>query len=301
MGSATKYLRQTATRILNRPRLRPLLQVAAAAYISSSRQLCWPFYRGAWIHRYGDGYVIGGSIGGRSPRMLEERTRDQFFRHYTPSLGDVILDVGAANGEELFAFSRGVGQSGHVYSFEAHPKTFRHLRMNRALNRLRNVTVVNAAVYDSPGFLQITDSSRHLGNNVLTARGSGLRVPAITLDDYVRAHGITRIAFVKMNIEGAEVPALRGATYALSITDCLCICCHDFKAERERDDSFRTKAEVSRILATAGFRIVRQDDHPKPWGRDHLHGLRDVAQPSAGSRMTQRVIPKSLRFGGPSI
>ena len=37
------------------------------------------------------------------------------------------------------------------------------------------------------------------------------RIATITVDDYVRREGLTRVDLIKMDIEGSEMPALRGA------------------------------------------------------------------------------------------
>jgi len=50
--------------------------------------------------------------GARSPEQLERYlrdARDYWFHVYRPREGDVIVDIGAGRGEDVYAFSLGVG------------------------------------------------------------------------------------------------------------------------------------------------------------------------------------------------
>ena len=49
---------------------------------------------------------------------------DYWFHVYQPQPGDVIVDIGAGRGEDVFAFSKAVGRTGHVWAIEAHPTSY---------------------------------------------------------------------------------------------------------------------------------------------------------------------------------
>ena len=91
------------------------------------------------------------------------------------------MDVGAGTGWETLLFSKSVGMSGRVISIEAHPKVFRCLSKMRAENRLENVTLVQAAVADQEGNIQLSDSHEHEANSIIGVV-SGIRVACTTLD-----------------------------------------------------------------------------------------------------------------------
>src|SRR5690348_17122655 len=49
---------------------------------------------------------------------------DYWFHVYKPCAGDTIVDIGAGRGEDVFAFSRAVGDAGRVVAIEPHPVSF---------------------------------------------------------------------------------------------------------------------------------------------------------------------------------
>ena len=113
----------------------------------------------------------------------------------------------------------------HVYCFEPTPNTFSGLSDNIALNGLRNVTALQLAVSDAAGVFrfQITENASNLNRlapikssaeDLHRGRFTGARtteVRSVVLDDFCRDHGIDRIGFLKIDVEGADVCVLRGA------------------------------------------------------------------------------------------
>jgi hypothetical protein len=102
----------------------------------------------------------------------------------------------------------------------------------------------------------------------------GVLVPATTIPDLVVKHHLDRIDFLKMNIEGAELPALRGAREVLPMVRHAAIGCHDFLADQTGDESYRTEALVHALFAEAGFTVTPRDDDPRPWAADYLFASR---------------------------
>ena len=141
--------------------------------------------------------------------------------------GGVFLDVGANIGEvSLFAAKR-VGESGMVLAFEPVASTADHLRRNISLNGLRNVEVIELGVSDQvreqplyASAASFDDGSRHDGLGTLyasMARSSPVgAVRLITLDTLMSARHFARVDGIKLDIEGAELPALLGARQLLA-------------------------------------------------------------------------------------
>jgi FkbM family methyltransferase len=135
--------------------------------------------------------------------------------------GMTFLDAGANIGEFSVRASKLVGPSGHVHAFEASPTTFADLSRNLALNRVTNVTANQMALTSASGPVQFF-MSRGIASGSSSLRpahdysGSAVSVRGITLDDYCAQAGISRVDFIKMDIEGAELEAFKGARRLLS-------------------------------------------------------------------------------------
>lgn len=147
--------------------------------------------------------------------------------------GMTVLDIGAHVGYYTRLFSKLVGDAGRVIAFEPHPLTFNVLCNN--VRALRNVIPVQVAVADQEGSATLFDfltgaseSSLRYDEHIrgwcrshLSGRDRSPRVlrdfPVATyavrttmVDSYLAEVDIERVDFIKMDIEGAEIGAIRG-------------------------------------------------------------------------------------------
>jgi hypothetical protein len=70
----------------------------------------------------------------------------EYFYWYKPQEGDVIFDCGAYCGDTSFIFSKLVGSSGRVYSFEPDPDNYTMLIKNVEKHNLQNVVPINKGI-----------------------------------------------------------------------------------------------------------------------------------------------------------
>jgi FkbM family methyltransferase len=202
--------------------------------------------------------------------------QDYWFHVYKPAPGDVIVDIGAGHGEDVFAFSRAVGPAGKVLAIEPHPVSYHALRKACQLNRLENVTTIQCACVESPAELHIETLPVWESNYVRSGESSATSYPVrgVRFDDLCAERGVTRIDFLKMNIEGAERMALPGCREALSRAGHVCIAAHDFRAARGEGEQFRTLEFVRQFLTEAGFHLTTRDSDPRYYVPYHVHGSR---------------------------
>lgn len=195
---------------------------------------------------------------------------------YQPKLGDIVIDVGAGMGSDIFFFSSEVGDTGRVLAIEANPNTFILLTKLVKWNNLRNVECRQFAIIDRPQQIMIEDGDFHEANSLVTDSNAvgAVQVQGVRLDDLILTDNFSKIDFIKMNIEGAETLALEGMKDSLSRTRHVCIACHDFRADRGEGEYFRTRSKVEKVLRDLGFQILPTDTHTGNVIRDHVHGFR---------------------------
>jgi hypothetical protein len=81
----------------------------------------------------------------------EDSAIEDYFHWYRPKEGDIVFDIGAYCGVSTYFFSRSVGESGHVYSFEPDASSYALLLRNIDRHQLRNVTPLQLAVAATSG------------------------------------------------------------------------------------------------------------------------------------------------------
>jgi FkbM family methyltransferase len=133
--------------------------------------------------------------------------------------GMVFFDLGANFGQYTVLAAERVGVTGRVHSFEPSARMYGELTFNVALNGLHDRCVLNnTALSDKQGTARLSRyeegaevygslGTQHWANSSIVGYEE---VVTTTLDAYVAHHRIEHIDLIKMDIEGAELLALRG-------------------------------------------------------------------------------------------
>ena len=135
--------------------------------------------------------------------------------------GESAVDVGANHGMWTAALSEAVGPTGRVYAFEPVPATYDVFRNVIRRLGLANVEPIEKGCTDSPGWAELAvpaqpsgpsdDMQAHLAARAdgAGANGRTVRAEMVALDDHLPEEA--EITFLKADVEGAELFALRGA------------------------------------------------------------------------------------------
>lgn len=133
--------------------------------------------------------------------------------------GDIVLDCGASDGD----FTRVALAAGaqKVVSIEISPSSAECIRRNLAAEiAAGRVIVYTKGVWDKDDTLTLNvDDTNFAANSVVMRPDSShpsILVPLTTIDKLVADLNLPRVDFIKMDVEGAEVPALSGAVQTLS-------------------------------------------------------------------------------------
>lgn len=185
--------------------------------------------------------------------------RNYFYNRFVPGkaaclpqllrTGEVVWDIGAHCGYTVLIESRAIGPGGRVVAFEPNPRNRQLLGLHLQWNRTTNVTVLPYAVSGADGELSFgweddqraSSISSHLG-------GTGWKVPVRHVDGLIASGEAPAPTFLKIDVEGAELELLHGATRLLAHEPNLLLILSTHTAELHD--------ACSALLRAAGFVIV---------------------------------------------
>jgi FkbM family methyltransferase len=151
-----------------------------------------------------------------------EKNEQTFYIRYLQE-GMTVFDVGANIGELSLLFSRFVGSSGQVHSFEASQSTFDKLSTVCKIANRPQIILNHLAVADQEKILKLNVYSEEysgwnsLANRPLENYGINIKpidtedIQSITLDHYCETNKIEFIDLLKIDVEGAEYQVMLGA------------------------------------------------------------------------------------------
>ena len=175
-------------------------------------------------------------------------SEELFFRRYIRP-GDVVIDAGANIGFFTLVASVLVSDLGKVYSIEAHPRIFKYLEGNVAINKCKNVHTYNIALGDKNGTINFSNKKDDDQNFIQP--GLEIEVQMAELDGL----GITDdyISLLKIDVEGYEKFVLEGAVETLRRVQCIF-----FESWEEHFSRYGyTCGDIFKILHEQGFRVFR--------------------------------------------
>jgi FkbM family methyltransferase len=132
--------------------------------------------------------------------------------------GMIVLDIGSNMGEMALNFAKRTGPSGKVIGFEPVPENYMRCTFNFTMNEFDHLYAENLALGRDSGMLYFDSMPLHnSGGAVLTTTPSkqSVDVNMTSIDAYVLHQKLTKVDFIKIDVEGFEMEVLSGAENAL--------------------------------------------------------------------------------------
>jgi FkbM family methyltransferase len=157
-----------------------------------------------------------------------------FFDYWGKDLGDlrflwkvlrpgmIFFDIGSYHGIYSLLAAKRLGTTGELFAFEPSPREFRRLCLHLSWNGVHTAGAEASAVGAEDAeaqFFQVLsgDTTRNgLRPPASSDSVAPLSVRTISLDRYISEHSLDRVDVVKIDVEGAELEAFRGAARMLT-------------------------------------------------------------------------------------
>lgn len=136
-----------------------------------------------------------------------------FLKHYTPKPGDTVVDAGAYNGHVSILLSKLTGSMGRVISFEPDPSNRALCYENMKLNNCSNIILIDKGLWTEDTVLEF-NSNNSVASSVFyeAADAHKIQIGVTSLDLFFQHQNLASCHYIKMNIEGSEIMALKGAS-----------------------------------------------------------------------------------------
>ncbi|MCX7593322.1 MAG: FkbM family methyltransferase [Fischerella sp.] len=172
-----------------------------------------------------NGYSIFKRVNNLDNSFFNYELSEQLLASKLVRSGMLVFDIGANIGDYSILFSKLVGCSGKVYSFEPASSTFKILQERLIKFQCNNVHVFKKAVFSKQTQIEFNEFPEQFSvwNSIgrpqmLDPHGSGQYIPivktevveTVTLDSFCKSHNISKIDYLKIDVEGAEIDVIQG-------------------------------------------------------------------------------------------
>jgi FkbM family methyltransferase len=166
--------------------------------------------------------------------------------------GDTVVDVGGNHGLYTYHLSLLVGSLGRVHTFEPLPPNLHILRHTIKTHRLQNVSVHPNACGEKTERttigIPVNRGIPELAGARLQGEGMMFNCAVVRLDDVIA----TKVRFLKIDVEGAELFVLRGAEMILSKSRPVIL----FEASGRTQDFGYEQQAVFDFLSDRGYQFL---------------------------------------------
>jgi FkbM family methyltransferase len=202
-----KKVRKVVTKLLPKGVLKDKMKCIWYNFFSKSHYSFHINNTGEYLTKYRNFSVVT-----KSPLYHVVKDFDFYQHFYKVKPEDIVIDAGANEGFLSLIFSKLVEDKGFVFSFEPDSFNIQKFISNMEVNAsIKNIKIEDLLLWDKNAYIDfyetgsVASSAHWIPENVISTKKE-----AITLDSWAVKNNITKIDFIKMDIEGAEIEAVEG-------------------------------------------------------------------------------------------
>lgn len=154
--------------------------------------------------------------------LVEQFIQNIYERRYKIQKGDKVVSIGASIGTNTVVFLKEVGKEGKVIAIEPDRDRLKYLEKNIRINKLENnLVIIKKGVWDKKTEMLAYKKNPGESSSLICSRDSKkiIEFEVDTLDNILADINEKKVDFIKMDIEGAEIEALKGMRKTLKNND----------------------------------------------------------------------------------
>jgi len=142
-----------------------------------------------------------------------------YEKYHELKRGEVVVDAGATIGTFTVLAAKSVGGEGLVIAIEPEKNNLENLKKNIKINGFNNVTIVPKGLWNRKDKKRFYLADSTVMHSLMQKSDKSGKIEVETLDNILEKLRMSKVDFIKMNIEGAEIQALKGMKRTLRNND----------------------------------------------------------------------------------
>ncbi len=133
--------------------------------------------------------------------------------YYNLKRGDFVVDAGAYTGDYTIFAAKKVGKKGKIIAFEPDEKNRKVLKRNLKKENIKNVIIIPFGLWGENTYYNLSGFNGL--HSSISENKKGKQIKVVKLDYIIRRLNLKKLDFIKMDIEGAEIEAIKGSIKTL--------------------------------------------------------------------------------------
>lgn len=188
-----------------------------------------------------------------------------YLKYFSVEKDDVVIDAGANIGVFSLLASSLVKNNGEVICIEPDPQNIKFIKLNKEINKKDNIKIIEKAVWREKTLLEFnisrlnpTASSIYIDSNN-RLQSENIKVETETIDNIVIPYiNNNRNIFLKMDIEGAEIEAIKSMKKILVYKKIKGVIAAYHKIKDDGGRVMRADSIIEPILKENGFKTTNE-------------------------------------------